>query len=232
MAKPTFSEYLRFNLDDVNKKKDCGPFVTMSFEFGCNGSEIGQMLVGRINDRIDPITGGDKWTLNEEGFLRQFAADTGVDEDFIKKERLTRPSFFKDLLRTFQRKNIPDSYEIFNGLAVLIRHAAYAGRCVILGQGSTAATADLDNGLHIRLKGSREWKIARLTCREDLNRQQAIVRLDQITKQHRFIRSMYRQRNPRQPAFHLVIDNSIFSDEQVVNLILTALEEQKMIPRV
>jgi hypothetical protein len=59
-----------------------------------------------------------------------------------------------------------------------------------------------------------------------------MFRLEQITRQHRFIRTIYRQRNPRQPAFHLVIDNSVFSDERIVNIIITAMEERQMIPKV
>jgi hypothetical protein len=80
MTKPTFSQYLRANLDDVGKKKACGPFVTFSFEYGCDGSEIGQSLVSRINARIDPVAGPDaKWILNDGQFLLQYAHDAGME---------------------------------------------------------------------------------------------------------------------------------------------------------
>jgi hypothetical protein len=231
MTKPTFSQYLRANLDDVGKKKACGPFVTVSFEYGCDGSEIGQSLVSRINARIDPVAGPDaKWILNDGQFLLQYAHDAGMDPDLIRKERIARPTFFKDVLRVFRGRNIPDCHEIFKGLQIPIREAAVKGRCVILGQGSTAATAGLDNGLHIRLEGSREWKIARIACREGLDRDAAAVTVDQAQKRHKFISALYRKHNPRWPAFDLTLDNSQFTNDHIVDMILFAMEKLEYIP--
>lgn len=232
MTKTTFSQYLRENLDAVGKKKACGPFVTISFEYGCDGSEIGRSLVEQINKRIGPVAGPEaQWTLNDGEFLLQYAREAGLDPDQVRKERIAPPSFLKDILRVFHGRNIPDCHEIFKGLQILIREAAVKGRCVILGQGSRAAAGNLDNGLHVRLEGSREWKIARIASREGLNRDAAAAKVDQHQKRHRFLRSLYQKHNSRWPAFDLTVDNSQFTNDHIVDLILFAMEKLEYIPK-
>jgi len=229
MARPTLSSYLRDHLDDFGKKREPGPFVTISRQYGCDGYDVGDMLVAKLNARADDPE--KRWRVYQKEMLRQLAEDTGLSEEILQREQMARPSLFKDFLRGIRKGNIPDGFEIRNKIAQMIRAMAFEGHAVIIGQGGASATADIDNGLSIRLEASKEWRIARVASREQLTRQAAIARIDQVEKHRRQLRKIYEQRNPREPEFNLLIDNSVFSAEQVVDLIVYAMELRGLIPK-
>jgi len=224
MAKPTISSYIRQNLDGIGKKKEPGPYITISRQYGCDGYELGDKLADRLNQRE-----GGRWRVFKKELLKQLAEDTGLTEEVIEKERLAKPSLLKDFLHGMRRSGIPDGYEIRNKITVMVRTAAFEGHAIIIGQGGTAATADLDNGLSIRMEASREWRIARVGWREKLRRQATIARMEKIEKQRKVLRKIYEQKNTKKPAFNLVIDNSTFNLDQIVEQIVFAMEQKSLV---
>jgi cytidylate kinase len=227
MAKPTLSSYIRNDLEQLDKKQEPGPFVTISRQYGCDGYELGDLLLKKLNERED----GAKWRLFKKEILKQLAEDTGLTEEVIEKERLSKPSLLKDLLRGVRRSSIPDGYEIRNKITLMVRTVAFEGHAIIIGQSGTAATGDLDNGLSVRLEASKEWRIARVSLRENLKRQAATARIEDVERQRKHLRKIYEQKNPREPAFNLVIDNSMFTIEQAVEMILFVMEQKKLIAK-
>ena len=227
MAKPTLSSYIRDDLEQLDKKQEPGPFVTISRQYGCDGYELGDLLLKKLNERDD----GKKWRLFKKEILKQLADDTGLTEEVIEKERLSKPSLLKDFLRGVRRSSIPDGYEIRNKITLMVRTVAFEGHAIIIGQGGTAATADLGNGLSVRLEASREWRIARVSLRENLKRQAAISRIEEVERHRKHLRKIYEEKNPREPAFNLVIDNSMFNIEQAVEMMLFAMEQKNLIAK-
>lgn len=224
MAKPTVSSYIRDNLDDLGKKKEPGPFVTISRQYGCDGYALGELLVKKLNER----EGDGKWRVFKKKLLKQLAEDTGLAEEVIEKERLDKPSLLKDFFRGMRHKGIPDGYEIRNKITIMVRTVAFEGHAIIIGQGGTAATVDLDNGLSVRIEASKEWRISRVAVREKLKRQAAIARIGEVDRKRKHLRKIYEEKNPREPAFNLLIDNSMFNIEQAAEQIIFAMEQKKL----
>jgi hypothetical protein len=193
MTKPTISAYLRDHLEDFSRKQEPGPYLTISRQFGCEGFELGQYLLEKFNER-DPE---GRWKMYYKELLRQLADDTGLTEEIIEQERFAKPSLFKDFLRGLGKSAIPDGYEIRNKITLMVRTVAYEGHAIIIGQGGASATADIHNGLSVRIEAPRDWRIE--------------------------------EKNPREPAFSLVFDNSIFKKEQIAELILRAMEQKGLI---
>jgi len=227
MAKPTLSAYIRDNLDELGRKKEPGPYLTISRQYGCDGYELGELLHKRLNDR----EGEGKWRLFKKEILKQLAEDTGLAQEVIEHERLTKPSLLRDFFRGMRGGGIPDGYEIRNKITIMVRTAAFEGHAIIIGQGGAAATADLQNGLSVRIEAPRQWRITRVSYREKLSRQAATARIDEIEKQRRHLRKIYEQKNPREPAFNLLIDNSMFDLEQIAGLIMFAMERKGLIAK-
>ena len=225
MAKLTLSSYIRDNLPDLGQKKTPGPFVTISRQYGCDGYELGELLLEKLNEGRDEA----KWRFFKKDILKQLAEDTGLTEEIIEKERLAKPSLLKDFLRGARQSGIPDGYEIRNKITVMVRTVAFEGHAIIIGQGGTAATADLDNGLSVRMEAPKEWRIIRVSQRENLKRQAAIARIEEIEKQRKHLRKIYEEKNPRKPAFNVVLDNSVFNVNQAVEQIVLAMEQRDMI---
>jgi len=225
MSKPTLSAYLRDHLENVNRKQEPGPFLTISRQFGCDGFELGQYLLEKLNQR-DEL---GRWKLYYKELLKQLAEDTGLTEELIERERRAKPSLFKDFLRGLRKGNVPDGYEIRNKIMLMVRTIAYEGYAIIIGQGSASATYDIENGLSIRVEAPRDWRIARVSIREKIDKTAAAVKIDEIDKEREFMRRLYEEKNPREPAFAITLDNSIFKKEQMADLILLAMEQKGLI---
>lgn len=222
MTKPTISAYLRDHLDDIGTKKEPGPYVTLSRQWGCDGVGLGEILVAKLNER-DPE---QRWKLYSKELLKQLAEDTGLTEEILEKERVSKPSLLKDFLRGLKKSGIPDGYEVRNKITMMVRTIAFEGHAVILGQGGTAATGDLANGLSVRVAAPKDWRIARICRREGLGKQVAIARIEEIEKEREHLREIYERQNPRTPVFNMVFDNAMFSNEQIASLVIHAMEEK------
>lgn len=227
MSKPTLTSYIRDNLEDLGRKEEPGPYVTISRQYGCDGYELGDVLLAKLEER----EGEGAWRLFKKEILKQLAEDTGLTEEVIERERLSKPSLLRDFFRGMRGGGIPDGYEIRNKITIMVRTVAFEGHTVIIGQGGTAATADLENGLSVRIEASREWRIARVSVREKLKRQAAIARIDEIERQRKHLRKIYEEKNPREPAFNLMIDNSMFGVDDVAMQIMLAMEQKKLISK-
>ena len=227
MSKPTISSYLRDHLDDIGKKKEPGPYITISRQWGCGGYELGQLLTDKLNQRDEE----GRWRLYYKELLKQLAEDTGLTEDMLEKERKSKPSLIKDFLRGLKKSSIPDGYEVRNKITMMVRTIAFEGYAVIIGQGGTAATADLANGLSIRVEAPRDWRVARICRRNKLEKQAVIAKMEEIEKSREHLREIYERQNPRQPAFNLVFDNAMFSNEIITEMILKAMEEKELVPK-
>ena len=227
MAKPTISSYLRDHLDDIATKKEPGPYVTISRPWGCDGVDLGKTLVSKLNER-DPE---QRWKLYQKELLKQLAEDTGLTEEILEKERVSKPSLLKDFLRGLKKSGIPDGYEIRNKITMMVRTIAFEGHAVILGQGGTAATSDLANGLSVRVEAPKDWRIARICRRENLEKNAAAAKIGEIEKERDHLRQIYERQNSREPAFNLIFDNAMFKNEQIAELVLIAMEEKKLIEK-
>jgi len=219
MDKTRILSYLHEHFEDLKKKKEPGPYITISRQFGCDGEELGRLLLEKLN-KIDPES---RWNFYYKELLRRLAEDTGLPEEFLEKERLTKTNLIKDFLRGLKRENIPDGLEIHNQIKIMIRTIAFEGYAIILGQGGAAATADIDNGLSIRLEAPRDWRIARISIREKIDRQTAARRIDEVEQQRKHLRMIYEQQNPREPAFALTFDNSILNKELIADLVIRTM---------
>jgi len=227
MTKPTISSYLRDHLDDIGTKKEPGPYITLSRQWGCDGIELGRMLVSKLNERDEQ----QRWKFYYKELLKQLAEDTGQTEEILEKERVSKPSLLKDFLRGLKKSGIPDGYEVRNNITMMVRTVAFEGYAVILGQGGTAATGDLANGLSVRVEAPKEWRIARICRRENLEKQAAIAKIEEIEKEREHLREIYERQNPRTPAFNLVFDNAMFNNEQIAELVVSSMEYKKLVEK-
>ena len=227
MAKPTISSYLRDHIDDIGKKKEPGPYITISRQWGCDGYELGRLLVEKLNERDEE----KPWKLYYKELLKQLAEDTGLAEELLEKERKSKPSLLKDFLRGLKKNGIPDGYEIRNNITMMVRTVAFDGHAVIIGQGGTAATADLANGLSIRVEAPKDWRVARICRRDKLEKSDAKARIEEIEKSREHLRKIYERQNSREPAFNLSFDNATFSNEIITEMIIKAMEEKDLIEK-
>jgi hypothetical protein len=225
VTRPTISSYIRENLDNLDGKSEPGPFITISRQFGCDGYKLGDILLKKLEERPDE----QEWRLYKKEILTQLAEDSGLTEEVIEKERKAKPSIIREFFRGVRRNNLPGGYEIRNKITLMVRTVAFEGHAIIIGQGGTAATADLEGGISVRIEAPKEWRIVRVSRRDDMLKDAAATKLEKIEKERSHLRDIYEEKNPRKPAFNLNIDNSRFTLDEAADLIIYAMEQKGLI---
>jgi cytidylate kinase len=227
MAKPTISSYVKDRGDQSRKKSTPGPYLTISRQFGCDGYAIGKAVVDMVNEDL-----GDEdkqWQIYQDEIIDKLVEDTGVKREIIEKERLAKPKFFKDLFRGLKGKGTIDSLEIRRQISIIVRELCFEGNAVVIGHGGAAATMGLKNGLCVRIEGSKEWRLAKICRDQKISKVAALNLIEERDKQRRDLQKYYMDKNPRQPAFNLMIDNSMFSEQQIAEMIVEAMKKNKLV---
>lgn len=204
----------------------CGPFITISRQFGCWGFSLGLLLVDVLNEHLPPR---QTWRILNKEILERLARETNVAAEILDLQRRTKPSFLVDFFRSLSDERIPSGYEIRNRITTIIRGEAIRGHAVVIGQGSAGATADLPNGLSIRLEAPMEWRIKQVAFREQVSDDKAREMIDEMEKQRQYIRDIYEVRFPRKPAFHLSYDCSVFTLAKIAQHVTYAMKLRGMI---
>jgi hypothetical protein len=225
VTRPTISSYIRENLDNLDGKSEPGPFITISRQFGCDGYKLGDILLKKLEERPDE----QEWRLYKKEILTQLAEDSGLTEEVIEKERKAKPSLIREFFRGVRRNNLPGGYEIRNKITLMVRTVAFEGHAIIIGQGGTAATADLEGGISVRIEAPKEWRIVRVSRRDDMLKDAAASKLEKIEKERSHLRDIYEEKNPRKPAFNLTIDNSRFTLDEIADQIIFAMEQKELL---
>ena len=76
---------------------------------------------------------------------------------------------------------------------------------------------------------SSSKSVLSVSVREKLKRAGAVARIEEIEKGRKHLRKIYEEKNPREPAFNLVLDNAMFNIEQLADQIIFAMEQKKLI---
>jgi cytidylate kinase len=225
MGRPTLKGYIKENKPFDGDKPQTGPFLTISREFGCSGYELADIIASRLNEEL----GEDKWKVYRKEILRKLAKESGHSVEAIEKARVEKTGFLYEILKNVRINAAPDSYQIRSQIAIMVRQIAAEGHSIIVGQGGAAATCDIDNGLSIRIEAPESWRQQRVCKREGINKEQAAQRLKEIEQARQYLRQTYAKVNPRVPAFNLTIDNSMFTPEQVADIIILAMKQRGMV---
>lgn len=206
----------------------CGPFVTISRQFGCQGFSLGLLLLDILNEEVEPP---HAWRIYHKEVLSRLAVETNMAAEVLDRERRSKPRFIVDFFRSLGGEKVPSGIEIRNRINTIIRGLAVQGYAIIIGQGSSGACQDLPNGLSIRLKAPEDWRVKQVAFREGLTATQARLRVQAMEQEREYLRKIYETKFPRRPAFNLVYDTSAFSLTQIAQHVVYAMRLKKIITR-
>ncbi len=228
MAKESLSQQMSMVAACEEDLSDAGPFVAISRQFGCGGFSLGLLLLDLLNDYAEE---GKSWHIYHKDILDNLANDTGLAKEIIDRERRAKPRLLKNFFRTVsgQGGRIPSGMEIRNRMTKIIRELAVEGRAILVGQGSAHATADLPNGLSVRLVAPQAWRVKQVAFREGLTETQAKLRVREETEQREYLRKIYERKFPYKPEFSLTFDCSAFSLAQIATLVGRAMKLKKCV---
>ncbi len=225
MKKPTLSGYIKETLYQTEPKPAVGPYVTISRQFGCCGYELANLVAQKINES-SPL---NQWSVYSKEILVKLADQSGFSLEEIEKARTEKTGFVQEILRNVRLNATPDTFQVRSQIAIIVRDICSKGYAIVVGQGGAAATSDMENGLSVRIEAPDECRIQRVCRRDNLSKDQAIERINDVERARQYLRETYTQVNQRIPAFNLTIDNSLFTTEQIAEQVILAMRHCGML---
>lgn len=223
--KTNLATFLREKREEEDSKNP-GPFVTVSRQYGCHGYFLGLLLVDMLNSESNVK---DPWKVYQREILEHISAETDLAAEVLNRLRRERPRLLVNFFRNLSPKRVPGGYEIRNRIANIIRALAYQGNFILIGMGGAGATANIDNGLRVRLEAPKKWRVDRVVEAEGMGPVEARLLLQKRDKERDHLRQVYAMRFPREPAFDIVYDCSTFSLAQLTQHIIQAMKLKGMI---
>jgi hypothetical protein len=216
------TEHLDPGMDGL---ENAGPYLAISRQFGCHGFSLGLMLLDRLTDVTE-----EHWDIQHKEILTRLATETQVAEDLLETQRRAKPSLWTEFFRSFGKGGkLPSGFEVRNRITTIIRGLAAKGNTIIIGQGASAATADIPNGLRIRLEANLEWRVKQVAFREGIGETEARLLVKKGDEEREYLRKIYERRSPVKPAFDIVYDCSHFTLAELAQHIVYAMKLRKLI---
>lgn len=227
MAKVSLADHMKEQRSEQEiDPQNVGPFITISRQYGCYGFSLGLLLMEILNEDAEP---GQAWKIYQKEILQKLATETDMAEEVLDRERRSRPGLIVDFFRSLTRDKTPSGQEIRNQIATIIRGLAIEGQSIIVGQGGSAATADLPNGLAIRLEAPEAWRVKQVAFRDGIGETEAKMVVQKREEQREYLRKIYERKFPGGPAFDMVFDCSTFSLAQIAQLVVHAMRLKQFI---
>lgn len=202
-------------------KKKAVNFITISREFGCEGFELAEKLVEKIN-----AIKGAQWNLFTRKMIEEACATGPLeaqDIHAISEKRWTFKDWFVDAL--VPRYLQSGSSVVFLRMRNMILNLVDKGNCVILGGGSQILTQNLDpkkfHGLHIRIVASYNWRLNRIESLYSLQREEAenMLRARQDARD-KFIADFTSLNAADVSLYHIIFNNARNTPEMMADVIL------------
>ncbi len=204
----------------IQRTLETYPFVSISREFGCEALPLAQRLTEILNERCRPSI---PWVAYDRELLDKVAEELHLRRDILDSLDGRRRGEMSELFDNIINRKVDDAL-VVRKLAEVIRTLAIHGHAILVGRGSSLATQDLKNGLHVRLVAPRAWRAARIAADRNIPYREAEKLVDEGEKQRHNYIATYFVVDPHNPFHHdLVIDNSRFNLVQLGEIVFAAL---------
>ncbi|MDH5510958.1 MAG: cytidylate kinase-like family protein [Nitrospinota bacterium] len=229
---------LKFFRDWIAKRKkeqDFGAkkktfFVTISRDYGCEGWELAQ----KVMERLEKEAPG-QWNLFTRQMIEQIVADEELDQEMvheISEHKWTFKDWFVDaLVPTYLESH---SSHVFRKMKNFILNMADKGHCVILGAGAQVITHQLDPekfyGVHIRITAPHVWKLRRVERVFKLSREDAERKIeDNQDTRDKFMADFTGYDSRESALYTMVLNNAHCTVDTMATVIVHYLKLQKVL---
>ncbi len=200
------------------------PGITISREFGCEGTPLARLLVEKLSTDEYP------WVLFHKELITEMSEKDDIQRDLIESiSESHRGQVHQYIEHLLAHK--PTNVELYKKIAETLRILGERGRSVIMGSGGAIITAGLPLMLHIRLQAPLVFRIDRVSKLLNVSPSEARERIMAYdNKREEFIYE-FTHKDVRSPHhYHLIFDNSKFDAAQIAELVCQALKLRNMLP--
>ncbi|MGM0530553.1 MAG: AAA family ATPase [Bacteroidota bacterium] len=226
-------QYLEERHKEKKQDKDFGqpgPVVTISRDFGCSG----KFLADKLNQRLIQEKKGDQskgnWRVVSKEILDESAKELELHPSQIEYVfKYEKRSAIDEILGALSSKYYKSDRKIRNTIKRVIYTIGMEGNSVILGRCGAVITKDLPRSLHVRLIAPIEWRTEVIRKRFNLTEKKAKEYIIDIDKKRAELRNSLAGREVDDTFYDLIFNAKSFEFDEMVEIIMKALETKKII---
>ncbi len=144
---------------ETEHKEKSSPFVTISRECGTYGTTIAGLLVEHLSKH--ERHGEMSWTVFDRELIRKVIEEHKFPARFESYFAESSVPRIRDILEELFGLHPPKETFVFC-MSKTILHLASLGHVILIGRGANIVTRKLPNGMHVRLVGSFERRLAHM----------------------------------------------------------------------
>ncbi len=201
-----------------------GPYLTLSRETGCNATGLASTLVKTLRKK------GFHWHFVNKEILDKSAEKLHLDRHRLEHEfLLSKSSAMDDVIKAMSLRYFKNDKKIRDTISEIIRYEAQKGNAIIVGRAGVISTRGIPNGLNIRLVAPLDWRIQSLGKRKLLKENEAQTYIEETDKKRNFFLEQFAGKKVTDIYFDLIINVAVFTEQEVVNLVLNTMEMKGML---
>jgi cytidylate kinase len=208
-----------------------GPVITISRLYGCPAKKVAKNLTDALTEKMQ-VRGYKKikWKMITKEIMSESARELEVDPAKIKYVfDYEQKGLIDDILSSHLNKYYKSDRKIRNTVGRVIRNIACEGNAVIVGRGGVAITRDISRSLHINLEAPLEWRVLRISEKNLLTLEDAEKYANDIDRKRKQFREYFEGKNTDYTKFDLTFNCMTLSIEEIVKIILKAVEVRNLI---
>jgi len=214
-------EYLQNRDRYLTLKKIPGPVITISREYGCEGTLVARKIVQHFNDPMGSFR--DPWKYISKEILYESARELKLAPNEV--QHVLHPhdrNLVEELFTSFSTRFRVDEQKIHNTIKEVIMNYAIQGNVVILGQGGVAITKDIDRSLHVKLIAPLDWRVRRLSQKLDISEKEAKEKANEYDHRRTLCIDHFMESKTDYGVFDIILNTSTLTTNQITEEILHA----------
>ena len=215
----------RYRESILNKpSSEDGPVITISRLTGCDARQVAAVLADELNRKY----GTTRWKWVDKDIIYAIAKELNTDtqrvENFYKGIELSNIS---EMIMAFSGGFVSD-LRVKKAIKDVILSMCKSGFIVLVGRGGVSIANEIKDALHIRLIAPFYWRVENVMKKKEMNMETAeeyVVDTDE--KRFNLIHA-FLDKKPLNIdyLFDATINRSIFSIQEISELILTMYEKK------
>ena len=210
-----------------SKSRELGPVITISREYGCYGSEIGDLLEKKLNQKKQPNNTSSCWVFVSHQVLCDAAKTLDVEPSEITHIfGAEEKSILGDLVSIFSSDKYISDTQIKRTIAQVVRSYAEQGNAIIVGRAGCIIAKHIKKSLHVKLTAPFNWRVNTIKKRFGISQVDAIDKVKETDKRRETFMEFFRGNKPDSELFDLVLNRSTLSTEEIADQIVFAAQKR------
>lgn len=201
------------------------PFITISREAGSGGSQLAAMLRDRLNANREPDSA--EWTVFDRNIVDTLLADKHLSPRlarFLPEDRISEISAAVGEIVGLH----PSLWTLLTETNAMLRRFALMGHVILVGRGSTFATAGLTQGVHLRTIGSHLGRAERAARDRGLTVPVALAQNRKAdAAAQKYVRSLFDADIADPHAYDLIVNTDRFSAGEAADHVMAIVQARQ-----